>query len=55
MVKQKGLKEFLEEDETLKQPMAYEDFNCVKHGFDDSGIEYAYNYYIKMIEKDTVS
>lgn len=42
MVKQKGLKEYLEEDESLSRKMTHEEFSHIKSGFDDSGIEKAY-------------
>lgn len=50
-IKPKGLKDFLEEDKSLTTPMTYKEFiNSVQSGFDDSGIEEAYEAYKRVLE-----
>lgn len=51
MIKQKGLEDYLKDDETLKIPLTYEEFNSsIQSGFDDSGIEEAYEAYKRVLE-----
>lgn len=51
MIKPKGLKDFLQEDRSLSTPMTYEEFNnSIQSGFDDSGIDEAYEAYKRVLE-----
>ena len=53
MIKPKGLKEFLAEDKSLTTRMTYEEFtNSVQSGFDDIGIEEAYETYKRVLESE---
>lgn len=52
MVKEKGLKEYLQDDETLKRKATYEKFSSVKYGFDDSEAKEAYKRYREIIDKN---
>lgn len=50
MVKQKEFHDYLKDDETLTRKMTYEEFiNSQKIGFDDSGIENAYEVYKRVL------
>lgn len=45
----KGLAEYLDDDPSLKREMTYEEFNnSITTGFDDSGIEEAFETYCKV-------
>lgn len=57
MIKQKGFHDYLKDDETLTRKITYEEFiNSQKSGFDDSGIEKAYEAYKRVLESEnTVS
>lgn len=57
MVKPKGFHDYLKDDESLTKKMTYEEFiNSQKTGFDDSGIEEAYEAYKRVLESEnTVS
>lgn len=50
-IKPKGIKDFIQEDESLTSKITYEEFLRVESGFDDSGIDEAYKAYKKVIEK----
>lgn len=51
MIKQKGLQDYLNDDPSLKEKLTYEEFmSRQKQGFDDSGIEEAYEVYRKFME-----
>ena len=57
MIKQKGFYDYLKDNETLTSKITYEEFiNSQKSGFDDSGIEKAYEAYKRVLEsQNTVS
>lgn len=45
----KSLKDFLEEDKSLTEKMNYEEFkNSIVNGINDSGLEEAYDEYLKV-------
>lgn len=55
MVKAKGIMDFIKEDSFLSTPMTYEEFiNSTQSGFDDSGIEEAFEAYQKIMKNSNV-
>lgn len=54
MIKQKGFKDYLNDDPSLTEKITYEDFenskNIANHRKDD-GVEEAYNGYLKVLKE----
>ena len=55
MISQKGLNDFLKEDESLKRKITYDEFNSSERGLDDKEIENVYQNYREIIDGNQVS